>query len=160
SAQVAGLAMGLGLDRLLMLRKEIEDIRLLRADDPRIARQMRDLAPYVPVSRQPPIRRDLSVAVDSALTAEDLGDRIREALPASLHQLESVEVLSAATYEELPPTVRARLGMCEGQKNVVVRLVLRDPARTLTGAEANAVCDLVYRAIHQGASMEVMPAQP
>jgi phenylalanyl-tRNA synthetase alpha chain len=160
SAQVAGLAMGLGLDRLLMLRKGIEDIRLLRADDPRIAKQMRDLAPYVPVSRQPPIRRDLSVAVASALTAEDLGDRIREVLPAYLHQLESVEVLSEATDEELSPAARVRLGLRVGQKNVLVRLVLRDPARTLTRVEANTVCDLVYRAIHQGDSTEVAPAQP
>ena len=39
-----GLAMGLGLDRLLMLRKGIADIRLLRcAADPRVAAQMRDL---------------------------------------------------------------------------------------------------------------------
>jgi len=160
SAQVAGLAMGLGLDRLLMLRKGIEDIRLLRADDPRIAKQMLDLTPYVPVSRQPPIRRDLSVAVDNALTAEDLGDRIREVLPASLHQLESVEVVSEATAEELSPAARVRLGLQVGQKNVLVRLVLRDPARTLTRAEANTVCDQVYRAIHQGDSIKVAPAQP
>jgi phenylalanyl-tRNA synthetase alpha chain len=160
SAQVAGLAMGLGLDRLLMLRKGIEDIRLLRADDPRIAKQMLDLAPYVPVSRQPPIRRDLSVAVDNALTAEDLGDRIREVLPTYLHQLESVDVLSQSSYKELPLAAAARLGLRVGQKNVLVRLVLRDPVRTLTGAEANAVSDLVYRAIHQGGSVEVATARP
>jgi len=33
-----GLAMGLGLDRLVMLRKGIDDIRLLRATAPRIGR--------------------------------------------------------------------------------------------------------------------------
>jgi phenylalanyl-tRNA synthetase alpha chain len=153
-AQVAGLAMGLGLDRLLMLRKGMDDIRLLRAADPRIATQLRDLAPYVPVSRQPPIRRDLSVAVENALRAEDLGDRIREALPAYLHQVESVEVLSEAPYEELSPAARGRLGLRVGQKNVLVRLVLRDPIRTLTRAEANTVCALVYRAIHQGVLVE------
>jgi phenylalanyl-tRNA synthetase alpha chain len=42
-----GLAMGLGLDRLLMLRKGMPDIRLLRSTDPRIAGQMQDLAPHV-----------------------------------------------------------------------------------------------------------------
>ncbi len=36
----SGLAIGLGLDRLLMLRKGIADIRLLRASDPRVAAQM------------------------------------------------------------------------------------------------------------------------
>lgn len=44
-----GLAMGLGLDRLLMLRKGIDDIRLLRSEDPRVAGQLLDLAPYRPV---------------------------------------------------------------------------------------------------------------
>src|SRR5262249_31122441 len=42
----SGLAMGLGLDRILMLRKGIDDIRLLRSSDPRVASQMIDLAPY------------------------------------------------------------------------------------------------------------------
>ncbi len=35
--RVTGLARGLGLDRLLMLRKGMEDIRLLRSVDPRVA---------------------------------------------------------------------------------------------------------------------------
>jgi len=90
------------------------------------------------------------VAVDSTLRAEDFGDRIREALPAYLHQVESVEVLSEAPDEELSPAARGRLGLRVGQKNVLMRVVLRDPLRTLTRAEANTVCALVYRAIHQG----------
>ena len=55
-----GLAMGLGLDRALMLRKGIGDIRLLRSADPRVADQLLDLEPYRPVSSMPPARRDLS----------------------------------------------------------------------------------------------------
>jgi phenylalanyl-tRNA synthetase alpha chain len=49
-AGYTGLAMGVGLDRMLMLRKRIDDIRVLRSTDPRIAAQMLDLAPYRPVS--------------------------------------------------------------------------------------------------------------
>src|SRR5262245_31375536 len=45
-----GLAMGLGLDRILMLRKGIADIRLLRSDDPRVVGQMLELGLYRPVS--------------------------------------------------------------------------------------------------------------
>jgi len=48
---------------MLMLIKDIPDIRLLRSADPRIADQMRDLDRYRPVSSMPPITRDLSVAV-------------------------------------------------------------------------------------------------
>ncbi len=65
-AEYTGLALGMGLDRLLMLIKGVPDIRLLRATDPRVADQMLDLEPYHAVSAMPPIRRDLSVAVDSA----------------------------------------------------------------------------------------------
>jgi phenylalanyl-tRNA synthetase alpha chain len=71
-----GLALGLGLDRLLMLRKQIPDIRLLRSADPRIASQMLDLLPYRPVSRQPAIRRDLSIAVNTDEDDETLGGQV------------------------------------------------------------------------------------
>jgi phenylalanyl-tRNA synthetase alpha chain len=149
-----GLAMGLGLDRLLMLRKGIPDIRLLRAQDPRIAVQMLDLDPFVPVSRQPPIRRDLSVAVAHDMTAETLGDRIREAMHTHLGQLESVDILNEVPYEALPPAAHARMGMRAGQKNVLLRLIIRDPARTLTNVEANAIRDRVYQAVHEGEQIE------
>jgi len=63
SQRWSGLAMGIGLDRLVMLIKEIDDIRLLRSGDPRVARQMLALDPYEPVSNQPPTHRDMSVCV-------------------------------------------------------------------------------------------------
>ncbi len=49
-AHVSGLAMGLGLDRTLMLRKGMEDVRPLRSSDPRVAGPLLDLSPYRPVS--------------------------------------------------------------------------------------------------------------
>ncbi len=64
--QYGGLAMGVGLDRILMLRKGIADIRVLRSTDPRICGQMLDLAPYRPVSAQPAIQRDLSICSSGA----------------------------------------------------------------------------------------------
>ncbi|SEF22486.1 phenylalanyl-tRNA synthetase alpha chain [Amycolatopsis pretoriensis] len=41
----SGLALGMGLDRMLMLLKGIPDIRLLRSADPAVAAQLGDLAP-------------------------------------------------------------------------------------------------------------------
>jgi phenylalanyl-tRNA synthetase alpha chain len=73
----SGLALGMGLDRLLMLRNGIPDIRLLRSAEPRIAGQMTDLASYRPVSAMPPVRRDLSVAVEAADTAGGTLQRTR-----------------------------------------------------------------------------------
>jgi phenylalanyl-tRNA synthetase alpha chain len=149
-----GLAMGLGLDRLLMLRKGIDDIRLLRSEDPRVAGQMLDLAPYRAVSRQPPIRRDLSIAVAAGVSGEELGDRVREALGPRARDVEVVEVIGETPGEALPAAARERLGLRPGQKNVLLRVVLRSPERTLTGPEANALRDAVYGALHEGTAHE------
>ena len=148
----SGLAMGLGLDRLVMLRKQIPDIRLLRASDPRIAGQMLDLAPYRPVSVMPAATRDLSIAADAGDTAEDLGDRVRAALGERAQAVESVAVVSHTAHDALPAAARARIGLAPGQHNLLVRVVLRDLERTLTAAEANELRDRIYAALHRGAA--------
>ena len=145
-----GLALGLGLDRFLMLRKGIPDIRLLRSNDPRVAGQMLDLAPYRPVSSMPAITRDLSVAVNAADQVEELGDRIRDALGDQADSVEEVTVRSETPYQQLPPSAIERMGMHPGQKNILVRVVLRHLDRTLTCTEANELRDRVYAALHQG----------
>jgi phenylalanyl-tRNA synthetase alpha chain len=149
-ARWSGLAMGLGLDRILMLKKGLDDIRLLRSTDERVAAQMLDLSPYRPVSRQPPIRRDLSIAVASADTPEELGDRVREALGDRAASVEAIEVLSETPGDALPEAAAQRIGLGAGQKNVLLRIVLRDLDRTLTHPEANALRDHIYAALHQG----------
>ncbi|WP_214402856.1 hypothetical protein [Pseudonocardia lacus] len=150
-ARHTGLALGMGLDRALMLRKGVPDIRLLRAEDPRIAGQMLDLAPWRPVSALPPVRRDLSIVLDGPVVdPELLGDRVRTALGARADALESLDVLAATPHEDLPTPARTRLGTRPGQLNVLLRLVLRPVDRTLTDAEANAVRDRVYAAVHEG----------
>jgi phenylalanyl-tRNA synthetase alpha chain len=150
----AGLAMGLGLDRLLMLRKGLDDIRLLRAADPRISTQMLDLGPYEPVSRMPATARDLSIVVAAGADAESIGDRVRTAIGDRSTAVEEIAIASETPYDALPARARERLGIAPGQKNVLVRLVLREVARTLTSEEANALRNDVYRAIHEGAKSE------
>lgn len=150
----SGLAMGLGLDRLVMLRKGIGDIRALRSTDPRIAGQMLDLAPYRPVSSMPPVGRDLSIAVPGDVTAEELGDRAREALGEIASAIESIEVRTETRYEDLPESARARMGIALGQKNVLLRVVIRHLDRTLTDEEANRLRDRIYDALHRGAARE------
>jgi phenylalanyl-tRNA synthetase alpha chain len=147
----SGLALGMGLDRLLMITKAIPDIRLLRSEDPRVAQQMLDLSVYLPVSAMPAIRRDLSVALDPADDVEVLGDRVRDALGPDADAVEEVSILSETSYDLVPPAARERLGLGVGQRNVLVRVVLRDLRRTLTGDEANQLRDRIYAAIHRGA---------
>ena len=150
SRRYRGLAMGIGLDRMLMLRKGIADIRLLRSQDPRVATQMLNLEPYHEVSGMPPVKRDISVAVEQAIGEEEIGELVREALGSGSASVESIEVLSSTPYPELPPPAIKRLGMQPDQKNLLIRLVIRDLDRTLSDTEANIIRDQIYEAIHQG----------
>jgi phenylalanyl-tRNA synthetase alpha chain len=153
-AAVGGMAIGLGLDRLLMLRKGIADIRLLRSTDPRVAAQMLDLSPYRAVSSQPAIQRDLSIVVHRDTTAEALGDAVRDALAERATAIETIAVLSETPCAQLPAPAVRRLGIAADQKNILVRLVIRDLDRTLTHAEANEIRDAVYAAVHCGTRSE------
>jgi phenylalanyl-tRNA synthetase alpha chain len=149
-----GLALGIGLDRLLMIRKGIPDIRLLRLNDQRIASQMIDLEPYREVSPYPPIRRHLSLAVGIADDGEALGDRVRLALGDDSQSVETIRVLSETPIAKLPTAAVERLGLRAGQKNVLLEVVLRDLERTLTDEDANKLRDRIYESLHQGATPE------
>lgn len=149
-----GLAMGIGLDRIVMVRKGVADIRLLRSTDQRVASQMLDLAPYRPVSDLPSVTRDLSVAVPGDADSETMGDRVRDALGDDSDAVEEVAVLTETQADDLPDAAVARLGLQPGQKNVLVRVVLRPADRTLTDAAANVLRDRIYAALHQGTAQQ------
>jgi phenylalanyl-tRNA synthetase alpha chain len=155
-----GLALGMGLDRLLMLAKGIPDIRLLRSGDPRVAGQMLDLAPYRQVSSMPAITRDMSIAVAEDDDEETLGDRVRDALGADARRVEEVRVVTATAYQQLPASAIGRLGARPGQKNLLLRVVLRDLDTTLTREAANALRDRIYRALHQGTAHQYVGRLP
>lgn len=155
-AKWSGLALGMGLDRALMLRKGIPDIRLLRSMDKRIEHQMMNLEPWQPVSQMPPIRRDISIVVPADMDAEVLGDRVRTALNGQADDLESVELLAITAHAELPQKVQERLQICEGQANALIRLVLRPLTRTMTDPQANQIRDDVYLALHEGPVKELI----
>ena len=142
--------MGLGLDRLVMLRKGLDDIRLLRATDPRIASQLLDLAPYRAVSAMPEVRRDLSIAVDAVPLPEELGDHVRAALGARAELVEAVTIVSTTPGRDLPAAAIARFGIAPEQTNLLVRVVLRSLDRTLTHDECNELRDVIYAALHRG----------
>jgi phenylalanyl-tRNA synthetase alpha chain len=149
-----GLALGMGLDRLLMLRKQVPDIRLLRSADPRIASQMLDLLPYRPVSSQPAIRRDLSIVVNADEDDETLGDQVRDALGPDADAVEDVTILSSTPCEELPAAALDRLGARPEQRNLLARVVIRRLDRTLTDAEANDLRDRIYARLHRGTAWQ------
>jgi phenylalanyl-tRNA synthetase alpha chain len=150
-SEVSGLALGVGIDRAVMLRKRIDDIRLLRSTDRRIRAQLADLEPYRPVSACPSMIREISVAVGSVPDAEVLGDRVRRGLDdADADLVEEVGIVSITPVTDLPAAAVERLGATPEQVNVLVRVVLRRLDRALTRAEANRVRDAIARAIHEG----------
>jgi phenylalanyl-tRNA synthetase alpha chain len=106
----------------------------------------------------PPVRRDLSVAVDPDVDASDeaIGDRIRDTLGGDAAVVESVDVLAETAYRELPPAARQRLGIAPSQRNLLIRLVLRPVDRTLTDSEANLLRDRIYTALHQGTATQLI----
>lgn len=83
-------------------------------------------------------------------SAEALGDRVRHALGTDARAVESAEVIAETPCGALPPSARARLGLQPGQRNVLLRVVLRDLDRTLTADEANLLRDRIYAALHEG----------
>lgn len=157
-AHWSGLALGMGLDRALMLRKGIPDIRLLRSTDERIRVQMLDLSPWRPVSLMPSIFRDISIVVPEDSDDETLGDEVRAALGERSENLESVELLALTSYDDLPQGARFRLQLDSSQLNALLRITLRPLSRTLTDKETNGIRNEIYRALHQGPVLELIDA--
>ncbi len=146
----SGWASGIGLDRLVMTLKDIPDVRYLRSTNPAIAAQMRNLEIYQEVSNQPAVKRDISYSVPSGYVEEDINEDIRNALGEKVNVLESVEVLSETTYENLPSKIRIRLGINKEQKNILIRVTLRHLERSLTNSEVNDIYSSIYSQINYG----------
>jgi|SRR5829696_2783908 len=68
--------------------------------------------------------------------------------------LESLTIRAITACVDLPPAAQEQLGILPGQVNVLVRLVLRPVERTMTDAQANALRDRVYAALHSGPHLE------
>lgn len=148
--KVSGLASGLGLDRLVMTLKDIPDIRYLRSTNPRIAAQMQDLERYSEVSLQPAISRDMSYSVHENQVEEDINQNIATAIGKWLPALESVEVLNETKYSDLPEIAKLKLGIKPNQKNILVRITLRDLNRSITNEEANQIYKKIYQQVNEG----------
>ena len=145
----SGLALGLGLDRSVMIRKQINDIRLLRHPDPRIAKQMLNLDSYKEVSSYPHVNRDISIAIPIDMDDELLGDEIRTLIDKS-DWIEEIVIKSETLYENLPKIAIERLGIDDTMKNVLVGIRSRALDHTLVKEEVNHVIEQLYIKIHRG----------
>lgn len=146
----SGLALGMGVERLIMARKNLPDIRLIRSVDPRIVSQMTNLEKFKQVSNQPAMNRDMSYCVDKDDTEEDICENIKNVFGENADLLEEVKILSRTNYDNLEPIAKQRLGANQNQDNVLVRITLRHPDKTLTKQESAKLYDEAYPMLHQG----------
>lgn len=146
----SGLALGMGVERLIMARKNLPDIRLIRSADPRVVSQMTNLEKFKQVSNQPAMNRDMSYCVDKDDTEEDICENIKNVFEENADLLEEVKILSRTSYDNLEPIAKQRLGARQNQDNVLVRITLRHPDKTLTKQESAKLYDEAYPKLHQG----------
>lgn len=151
---IYGLAMGLGLDRLLMLVKGLDDIRLIRDDDKRVQSQMLDLKKYKKVSKMPAASKDISIAVDKEMVEEEIGAIVYETYPQYVDYIEEIKLKSETNYEKLPQSAIERMGMNPDQKNLLLKIVIRSLSRTLTMEEAKNIRNDIYKLLHKGSKSE------
>lgn len=96
----------------------------------------------------PAIRRDLSLAVAADLNAERLGDRVRDLLGEDANRLDEITVLSETSHDDLPYTAGRHMGLRPGQKNILLRNIIRDLRRSMTTDEANQSRERLYAALY------------
>lgn len=147
--EYSGLALGMGLDRLVMLLKDIDDIRILRSEDPRIKAQMTNLKPYVHVSNQPPAKRVLSYSTSVDKTEEDVCEEIRDVLGKNALYIENIKY-EEIQYKDLHESAKENLGIRPNQKNVVVEITLRSLHDSLPRKVVNEWMRHLYPKLNEG----------
>ena len=97
---------------------------------------------YRPIAKFPPVRRDLSVVVDEAVTWRQL-----LAAVGAVDQALRVEVAYVTTYRGRP--------IPAGRKSVTLRLTYRSDAGTLRREEVDAQVEQVLAALRKGLAAEL-----
>jgi len=128
-----GWAFGFGLERLAIVSMDLPDIRLLWSADERVRRQLKLGNKYVPVSKFPPITRDISFVVSSDFVPNNYFDLIRD-LGGDI-----VEEVSLIDKYEDPE----KFG--EGKTSYTYRIIYRSNERTLLSDEIDTLQDKIYK---------------
>lgn len=147
----SGLALGMGLDRLVMLIKKIDDIRVLRSDDQRITKQLQDLEIYTPVSNQQWTERVVSYSASVERSEEDTCEAIRDHLGENARYIEEI-IYEEVAYADLHPNAIERLGIAPDQKNIVAKIRFRSLEGTLPRKTVNEWMQDLYPKLNEGQS--------
>lgn len=147
--EYSGLALGMGIDRIVMIIKGIDDIRILRSSDIRIMCQMENLDKFIRVSNQPATKRVLSYSTSADKTEEDVCEEIRDELRSKSCYIEEIQY-SEISYEQLPIKARDNLGIHPDQKNVVATIIFRSPEGSLQRTMVNEWVQRLYPKLNKG----------
>ena len=125
-----GWAFGFGADRLAMIKMRIPDIRLLRSTDERVTKQLKNIdSVYQPVSKYPPIIRDISFVVEKdKFNINRYYEAVRETIPGEF--MEELKLLDQ--YED-------KLKFGDGKMSYTFRITYRNLDRTLTNTEVDGM---------------------
>lgn len=138
-----GWAFGFGLERLAIVSMELPDIRLLRSEDPRIKKQLYLGNKFIPVSKYPPIVRDVSFVVNESFIPNNYFDLIRD-IGGDL--VEEVRLLDKyESPEKFGPD----------KTSYTYRIVYRSNDRTLLSSEIDPIQEKIYKqtAVQFGADL-------
>ena len=130
-----GWAFGFGVDRLVMLKMKIPDIRLLRSKDERVTKQLKDSSQiYEPVSKYPPVPRDISFVVGKKdFDLNTYYESVRETIGDDY--VEEVKLLDTYENEEK---------MGKDKISYTFRIIYRNLERTLTNMEVNEMHEKLH----------------
>lgn len=150
-----GIALGVSLDRLAMHIKNIGEHEILRSRNPHDLAQMTDLEEYhkKPKLELTPKTRDISVVVDENIGLKEILEVVNLTCDeVTKSMIERSEVLLSIPYGDINPERRMRLGINEGQKNMLIRFVLHSLDGTLIKhvikQEGNEARDRLYDLIN------------
>ena len=91
---------------------------------------------HVAVSKQPLVRRDMSLVVANSVNSHALVSALRDAAPSYVRDVEIFDVYRGA-------------GLPEGAKSVAIRVLMQDTERTLADTEIEGACQQMLTAAKQ-----------
>jgi phenylalanyl-tRNA synthetase alpha chain len=123
-----GWAFSFGIERLAMIKMGIGDIRIFWSEDPRITSQFKDInSKFKPVSKYPPIDRDISFVIDKNVNLNNYYEIVRD---FAENLIEEVKLVDEFENDE-------KFG--KDKKSYTFRIVYRSPEKTLTNEEVNVI---------------------
>jgi phenylalanyl-tRNA synthetase alpha chain len=128
-----GWAFGFGLERMAIVSMTLPDIRLLWSEDPRVKKQLKLGNSFVPVSKYPPITRDISFVVSKDFVPNNYFDLIRD-IGGDL--VEEVQLIDK--YEDAQKFGSDKI-------SYTYRIVYRSNERTLESKEVDVLQDEIYK---------------